>query len=117
MDPSTQTQASSNDADRAALKDAVEKTYGGEAIFVCTVPVEETLDGATVWNGLVSLFALKGHPGAISCYAWSVPASEGQRERIYAVLHTTAVSSAAKAVRTSLVAEYRDKNNDLTVKK
>lgn len=110
MEPQSQTQASGNDADRTALKDAVEKTHGGEAIFVCTVPVDEKFEGATVWQGSVSLFALKGHPGAISCYAWSVPASEGQRERIYAVLHTTAVSSAAKAVRASLVAEYRDKN-------
>lgn len=89
-----------------AHRNAVEKTHGGEAIFVCSIPVHVEFEGKTIWEGSASLFAIKGHPSAISCYAWSVPPGDGRGEQFYAVLHTKGVYSAAKAVRDSLIPDH-----------
>jgi len=43
------------------LKEAVENTHGGTATLVQSVPVRETFEGKTVWEGLVHVFDLAGH--------------------------------------------------------
>lgn len=86
-----------------AHRNAVEKTHGGEAIFVYSIPVHVELEGKTAWEGPVSLFAIKGHPSSISCYAWSIPLGNERAEKFYAVLHTQEVYCAAKAVRDSFL--------------
>ena len=99
------TEPQSNSVDLKALADAVERLHGAKALFVGSVPVNEEFDGATVWKGLVSEFELRGHTTATRCYAWSVPATSNTRQRFYAVLHTPAVNTAAKAVQASIVAD------------
>jgi hypothetical protein len=89
----------------AALTRAVEKLHGAKAVFAGSEPVHEQFQGRTVWEGVVSLFDLKGHPTASRCYAWSVPADGTAREKFYAVLETIEVDSPSKAVRASIVAD------------
>jgi hypothetical protein len=55
------------------LKHAVERTHGGSAEFVQSVPVRETFEGETVREGVVHVFDLTGHPTATRAYAWSSP--------------------------------------------
>lgn len=90
-----------------ALADAVEKLHGAKASFVRSEAVNEQFQGAAVWNGVVSQFALTGHDTASNCYAWSVPATSDSRERFYAVLRTPDVDSPEKAVRASIIADAR----------
>jgi hypothetical protein len=55
------------------LKLAVERTHGGRATYVQSVPVKETHTGQTVWDGTVAVFDLADHPQATRAYAWSSP--------------------------------------------
>ena len=89
------------------LKHAVETHHGGEATFVQSVPVTETHDGATVWEGVVHVFDLKGHPGATRAYAWSSPIEGSSKRRSFAVLDMGAIKSPTDAVRAAIVAEHR----------
>lgn len=56
-----------------ALKHAIESQHGGAATLAQSVPIKETHTGAVVWEGVVHVFDLKGHPTASRAYAWSSP--------------------------------------------
>ena len=55
------------------LKRAVENQHGCTATVLEFVPVKETFDGNTVWDGIVHVFRIDGHPKARKAYAWSSP--------------------------------------------
>ena len=63
------------------LKDVVERKHGGSAQFARSVPVRETFEGKAVWEGMVHVFDLAGHPTATRAYAWSSPI-EGSTKRV-----------------------------------
>jgi hypothetical protein len=87
------------------LAEAIQRLHGCDASLVETVPVIETHGGRTVWQGVVHVFNLSGHSKADRCYAWeSITESS---VRLYAVLHAPPVSSAADAVRASIVRDFR----------
>jgi hypothetical protein len=88
------------------LKKAIESQHGGTATFVQSVPVTEMHGGQTVWDGLVAVFDLAGHPGATRAYAWSYERPDGKR-RFFAVLHAPPVTGPRDAVRAAIVAEAR----------
>jgi hypothetical protein len=67
-------------------------------------PVHETFQGQTAWEGVVEVFALKGHPKAGLAYVWSHETDEGGH-RYVAVLGVPPVNSAQDTVRASIVAE------------
>ena len=90
-----------------ALPDAIRHLHGCEAIHVTTVPLHETHDGKTVWEGDVEVFQLVGHPTAARAYAWS-EATTGTKRRLFAVLHGLLVDSPAKAVQASIFADVDD---------
>jgi hypothetical protein len=69
------------------LQTAVEAMQGGCASFVQSVPVRETFVGKTVWEGVVHVFDLAGHPTATRAYAWSSPIEGSTKRRFFAVLH------------------------------
>ena len=46
------------------LKQAVESQHGGTATLLQSVPERETFQGDTVWDGVVHVFKLAGHPKA-----------------------------------------------------
>lgn len=91
------------------LKKAVESQHGGKATFVQSAPVKESFGGDIVWEGVVHIFDLTGHPTASRAYAWSSPIEGSDRRRFYAVLHTPPISSAVDAVRAAIVADQRSK--------
>jgi hypothetical protein len=89
------------------LRDAVEKMHGGTATLAQSVPVRETFQGQTVWEGVVHVFDLAGHPTATRAYAWPFPAQDSDEPRIVAVLHTARINSPIEAVRAAIVAEHK----------
>src|SRR5271169_2370803 len=89
------------------LREAVENMHGGTATFVQSAPLRETFEGATVWEGVVHIFGLTGHPTATRAYAWSSPIEGSTKRRFFAVLHTERINSPIEAVRAAVVAEHR----------
>ena len=93
------------------FKQAVEDMHGGTATFVEAVAVKETFEGKSVWEGVVHVFDLDGHPGAMRAYAWSSPITGNTKRRFFAVLHLGFIRSPQDAVRAAIVAEQRAKAN------
>ncbi len=89
------------------LRKGILHLYGARsARHLETVPVKESFQGQTVWEGEVEVFALEGHPTAQRAYAWSHPTDRGTR-KVFAVLHQGPVDSPLNAVRASIVAENK----------
>jgi hypothetical protein len=88
---------------------AVEHMHGGSAQLAQSVPVREIFEGKTVWEGVVPVFDLTGHPTATRAYAWSSPIEGSTERRFFAVLHQPPVDSPQAAVRAAIVAEHRSK--------
>lgn len=89
------------------LKDAIERQYGGTAIRLQTVPVTERVGARIVWDGLVHVFVLSGHPRATRAYAWSMPIAGSERRQYFAVLHSGAVTCPQEAVRSVIRSDRR----------
>ena len=93
-----------------ALRDAIRRLHGCDSRWVEAVPVKETFEGKTVWEGVVQVFHLIDHPSALRCYAWSYETDEGKR-RFIAVLHEEPVDSPRKAVQAAILEDYQDKDS------
>jgi hypothetical protein len=89
------------------LKTAVEKMHRCTARLSGLAPVSESFEGKPVWEGVVHVFALEGHPTADRAYAWSSPIEGSTKRRFFAVLHAAPIASPADAVRAAIVAEHR----------
>jgi hypothetical protein len=98
-----------NEVSTDELRSAVESLHEGTAKLAQSVPVKETLDGATVWEGVVHVFDLAGNPKATRAYAWSSPIEGSTKRRFFAVLHMGAITSPVAAVKAAIVAEHRAK--------
>ena len=98
-----------SDVEIEELKQAVENQHDGIASFVQAVPVKEVFAGQTVWEGVVHVFDLEGHPNATRAYAWSSPIEGSDKRRFFAVLHLGGIRSPQDAVRAAIVAEHRTK--------
>src|SRR5215472_5725526 len=91
------------------LKQTVESMHGGTATLAQSVPIRETFEGETVWEGVVQVFDLAGHPTAPRAYAWSSPIAGSTKRRFFAVLHQPPVDSPQAAVRAAIMVEHRSK--------
>ena len=98
---------SMSDAVTVQLREAVENMHGGTATLAQSVPVIETFEGATVWDGVVHVFDLAGNPKASRAYAWSSPIEGSTKRRFFAVLHIGKIDSPHAAIRAAIVAEHR----------
>jgi hypothetical protein len=98
------------DVDASELKKAVESQHGCTATVSQSVPIKETFGGKTVWEGVVHVFSLIGHPTSKRAYAWSSPIEGSDKRRFFAVLHVPPVTSPVEAVRAAIVAEQRAKS-------
>jgi len=98
------------EVDPAQLKRAVESQHGCTATFLQSVPVKETFGGKVVWDGVVHVYRIDGHPKANKAYAWSSPIEGSDKRRFFAVLHQPPVTSPVEAVRAAIVAEQREKH-------
>lgn len=63
------------------LRDVIRKLHGAEATHVESVPVKEVHQGKTVWDGVVEVFELRGHPKASRVYAWAHDTDDPQKPR------------------------------------
>ena len=95
-----------------ALQDAIHNLHGCESRYVESVPVTETHEGETVWDGVVQVFNLIDHPEAERCYAWSHAVEGSENRRVVAVLHSPPVDSPEGAVRAAIVQESRERQPD-----
>ncbi len=80
---------------------------GPNRTLVAAEPVKEVFEGKTVWEGVVHVFDLEGHPRATRAYAWSSPVEGSDKRRFYAVLHLGGIRSPLDAVRAAIVTERR----------
>ncbi len=88
------------------LQKAVQQFYGCKANFIEETEVVEVFQGQTVWEGTVSVFNVD-HPQASKAYAWSSPIEGSTKRRYYAVLGVPPIDSPEKAVRASIVQDYK----------
>ncbi|MGJ0535325.1 hypothetical protein [Methylocystis sp.] len=56
-------------SEREALIEAIESQHGGIATHVESVPLKETFEGQTVWEGVVEVFDIEGNPKTTRAYA------------------------------------------------
>ena len=90
------------------LRDVIRKLHGAEPTHVESIPVTERFGGQTVWDGIVEVFELKGHPKANRVYAWAHDTDDPQKPRRHVtVLHIPPITSAVLAVKAAIVEEFR----------
>ena len=91
------------------LQDVIRKLHGSFATHVETVPIKETHEGQTVWEGEVEVFDLHDHPKASRVYAWSHETDDSDvPRRTVTVLHVPPITSPRKAVQASIVQAFRE---------
>jgi hypothetical protein len=90
------------------LKEAIRKLHGVESTHVTSVPVKEVFNGKTVWDGVVEVFTLHGHPKANTVYAWLHDTGDPEQPfRPVTVLHIHPALSPVAAVQAFIVQEFR----------
>lgn len=93
------------------LKNVIWELHGAEATHRESVPVKETWRGQTVWDGVVEVFDLKGHPKTDTAYAWSHDTDDpANPKRHVTVLHLHPALSPLAAVRAAIMQEYMNAN-------
>jgi hypothetical protein len=90
----------------AELLAVIRRLHGAEAEHVKSVPVKEQYQGKTVWDGVVEVFDLIGHPKTHRVYAWAHDDSGSTRH--VTVLHIPPAVSPETAVRAAIIQEYRN---------
>jgi hypothetical protein len=90
------------------LKEAIRRAQGCEAEHVASVPVREEFQGQTIWEGLVEVFDLRGHPRAARCFAWAHAERTEQQPRYIAILAVPPIDSPQVAVKAALLREVRE---------
>ena len=91
--------------ERDRLKKAILDLHGCDSSHLRSERVHEMFEGETVWEGVVEVFSLKGHPKAGLAYAWSDATDDGGR-RYVAVLGLPGIKSARDAVLASIAAQH-----------
>ena len=90
------------------LREVIRRLHGVESQHVESVPVKETFQGRTVWEGAVEVFELIGHPKASKIYAWAHDTEDPKHPRRHVtVLHMDSVTSPILAVRAAIIQEFR----------
>jgi hypothetical protein len=89
------------------LRDVIRRLHGVESKHIESVPIKETFQGKTVWEGIVEVFDLKGHPKASRVYAWAYETENPKKPKHVTVLHMGPITSPLLAVRAAIVEEFR----------
>jgi hypothetical protein len=96
------------------LKGAILRLHECQAEHFETVPVKETFQGKTVWDGEVEVFNLRGHPKAVRAYAWGHRAGPNDETMRYvAVLELPPVTSPETAVRAATMQEIKSAREEI----
>jgi hypothetical protein len=96
------------------LRDVIHKLHGATATHVASVHITEVFQGQTIWDGIVEVFDLHGHPGTHRVYAWSHETDDRDHPKQHVtVLHVPPAISPLMAVRASIASDYdRSQNAD-----
>jgi hypothetical protein len=87
------------------LRRVIEARHGCRAGLANSEFVKLIFAGSTLWEGLVHVFDLAGHPKANQAYAWSSPVPGSDQWRPISMLHLPPVTSAVEAVRAATTME------------
>jgi hypothetical protein len=91
------------------LADVIHKLHGVNATYVESVPVREVYKGKTLWDGVVEVFNIHGHPRTHRAYAWSHDTDDPEHpKRHVTVLHIPPATSPQRAVMTAIAQEIKD---------
>jgi hypothetical protein len=94
------------------LRDVIHHLHGATATHLESVPVTETFQGKTLWDGIVEVFHLQGHPKAEKVYAWMHDTDDTAKpKRHVTVLHIPPVVSPQTAVQASIVQEFKTRGH------
>ena len=85
------------------LQAVIGKMHGCQSTHVESVPVHEVFRGQTVWQGVIEVFDLIGHPKAKRGYAWAF--QDGAVTRYIAVLEIPPVDSPVTALRAAIASK------------
>jgi len=88
------------------LQQVIQELHNVQATHRESVPVKETWKGKTIWDGVVEVFELHGHPETNTAYAWLHDTGDPANPLPVTVLHIDPALSPAKAVRAFIVQEY-----------
>lgn len=91
----------------AELQDVILRLHGVESTHVESVPIKETFQGKTVWEGIVEVFELKNHPKASRLYAWAYETDNPKKPKHVTVLHMGPITSPLLAVRAAIIEEFK----------
>ncbi len=89
------------------IKLAVERLHNCKASHIEDVAVMENFRDQTVWSGVVHVFKIEGNSKSDKCYAWSSPIEGSTKRRYYAVLKVPPIDSPEKAVRASIIKDFK----------
>ena len=88
------------------LEKAILDLHGCKSKHVESMPIHETFEGKTVWQGVVEVFVLYEHPKAEFAYAWSYKDDSGKPHYV-AVLGMSPIHSAEDALKAYVVADHQ----------
>jgi hypothetical protein len=92
------------------LRDVIHRLHKAKAQHVESVPVKEVFQGKTVWDGVVEVFDLIGHPKTDRIYAWIHDTDDpANPKRHVTVLHLPPVVSPQAAVKAAIVQEFKER--------
>ena len=81
----------------------IHQLHNSAATWIESVPVTETFEGKTIWQGNVEVFALRDHPKAKRCYGWSY----GEPEEFITILELPPVKSVQDAVKVGVAYQLK----------
>ena len=89
------------------LRDVINHLHNAKAKHLESVPVKESFQGQTVWDGVVEVFHLTGHPKTNKVYAWIHQTDDpAHPKRHVTVLHIPPVVSPRTAVQAAIVRDF-----------
>ena len=91
------------------LQAVIRKLHGVESTHRESVPIKEVFQGKTVWEGIVEVFELHGHPKANTAYAWAHQTDDpADPVRHVTVLKVPPAVSPITAVRAAIMQELQE---------
>lgn len=91
------------------LQQVIHKLHGVHSTHVQSVPAKEVFRGGTIWEGIVEVFELHGHPKATHAYAWTHDTDDpAQPKRSVTVLKIPPAVSPETAVHFAITQELND---------
>ena len=93
------------------LRKTIHHLHKAKAKHLESVPVTEMFQGQVVWDGVVEVFLLRGHPKTDRVYAWVHSTDDPEHpKRHVTVLHIPPVVSPKTAVQAVIVQEFRSRH-------